>query len=89
MGKMRPQFPSYTFPNHFSMVTGVHPEVHGIVNNRFFDRRLNATFSYNSDTQKDPKWWNYEPVSRPVTSYLNYLFLFFRYGIRFRTSKMV
>jgi predicted AlkP superfamily pyrophosphatase or phosphodiesterase len=65
-GSMTPQFPSLTFPNHFSLVTGVYPEVHGIVNNRFFDPKLNETFSYHDAAcQKSAKWWNYEPVTRP------------------------
>lgn len=32
-----PVFPSKTFPNHYSIVTGQHPERHGIVANRFYD----------------------------------------------------
>src|SRR5687767_6472563 len=34
---MRPVFPSTTFPNHYSLVTGLHPGHHGIVENGFFD----------------------------------------------------
>lgn len=86
MGKMRSQFPSYTFPNHFSMVTGVHPEIHGIVNNRFHDRYLNATFSYKDLSRKDPKWWNYEPVRK----YHVYTILIrpIRFGIPFKIVKI-
>ncbi|CAM5219448.1 alkaline phosphatase family protein [Alishewanella longhuensis] len=31
--QLQPVFPSKTFPNHYSLVTGLHPEKHGIVNN--------------------------------------------------------
>ena len=36
---MRPSFPSKTFPNHWTLVTGLRPDRHGIVANRFEDRR--------------------------------------------------
>ena len=32
-----PAFPSETFPNHYSIVTGVYPQTHGIVKNSFYD----------------------------------------------------
>ncbi len=35
--RMTPVFPSNTFPNHVSLVTGVQPQKHGIVNNSFRD----------------------------------------------------
>lgn len=62
-GPMKPQFPSYTFPNHFSLVTGLYPESHGIVGNAFYDPKLEEYFSYND--QKDlneSKWWLAEPI---------------------------
>src|SRR6201988_2426629 len=34
---MIPAFPSETFPNHYTIVTGDYPDVHGIVKNNFFD----------------------------------------------------
>jgi predicted AlkP superfamily pyrophosphatase or phosphodiesterase len=41
---MAPSFPSITFPNHISIVTGLYPEHHGIVGNRFFDTVRNAEY---------------------------------------------
>lgn len=41
---MIPSFPSITFPNHISIVTGLYPEHHGIVGNRFFDTARNAEY---------------------------------------------
>jgi len=34
---MLPSFPSVTFPNHYTLVTGLHPESHGVVGNSFWD----------------------------------------------------
>ena len=66
-GPMRPQFPSYTFPNHFSLVTGLYPESHGIVGNSFYDPKLKDYFSYNSqDNLKESKWWLAEPIWNAV-----------------------
>lgn len=41
-GPMRPSFPSVTFPNHYTLVTGLHPDHHGVVGNRFTDAQLGA-----------------------------------------------
>ena len=35
--RLTPSFPSKTFPNHYTLVTGLRPEHHGIVSNYFFD----------------------------------------------------
>ncbi|MGH9759416.1 MAG: alkaline phosphatase family protein, partial [Blastocatellia bacterium] len=40
-----PVFPSLTFPNHYSIVTGVYPEKHGIVGNEMYDPQFGASFS--------------------------------------------
>src|SRR5262245_18248127 len=42
--RFRPQFPSKTFPNHYSMATGLTPGEHGIVVNSFFDAKLGEMF---------------------------------------------
>lgn len=49
-GRLIPQFPSYTFPNHFTLVTGQYPASHGIVSNRFYDTQLNDTFFHTGKT---------------------------------------
>ena len=38
-GTMYASYPSMTFPNHYTIVTGLYPEAHGIVDNNFFDNR--------------------------------------------------
>ena len=62
---MHPVFPTSTFPNHYSMVTGMYPYIHGIVNNKFYDPALRDTFSIEKSVMKDPKWWKTNPVSVP------------------------
>ena len=58
-----PVFPSNTFPNHYSIVTGLYPAHHGIVNNDFFDPALGAVFHFNvASTVRDPRWWGGEPI---------------------------
>ena len=53
---MRPSFPSKTFPNHWTLVTGERPDRHGIVANRMEDpARPGETFTMASD---DPFWWS-------------------------------
>ncbi|MBB6251764.1 ectonucleotide pyrophosphatase/phosphodiesterase [Nitrospirillum iridis] len=55
---MRPSFPSLTFPNHYTLVTGLYPDHHGIVNNAMEDAEL-GVFSMNDHTAvADARWWN-------------------------------
>lgn len=58
---MRPSFPSKTFPNHWTLVTGLVPDRHGITANSMEDpQRPGETFTMASD---DPFWWNAaEPI---------------------------
>ena len=58
---MRPSFPSKTFPNHWTLVTGLVPDHSGLVGNRFEDpRRPGVIFTMADD---DPFWWNEsEPI---------------------------
>lgn len=59
---MLPSFPSVTFPNHFTLASGLYPEAHGIVGNTFWDPVLKEEFYYtNPDKSLNPKWWNGEP----------------------------
>jgi predicted AlkP superfamily pyrophosphatase or phosphodiesterase len=41
---MTPAYPSVTFPNHYSLATGLYPSHHGLVDNAFFDRRKNKSY---------------------------------------------
>jgi predicted AlkP superfamily pyrophosphatase or phosphodiesterase len=62
---MRPSFPSLTFPNHYTLVTGLRPDQHGIVNNNMEDTaRPGVTFALSkTDVVHDPIWWDEaEPI---------------------------
>ena len=60
---MRSAFPTLTFPNHYTIVTGLTPDHHGIVNNRFVDPASAKKFVYNDPrTTADPHWWGGEPL---------------------------
>ncbi len=64
MPRLIPCFPSKTFPNHYTLVTGLRPEHHGIVSNYFFDPDLNESFNKGRLADNaDPRWWSEgEPV---------------------------
>ena len=58
-----PVFPSNTFPGHYSLVTGLHPGRHGIINNDFFDEERGAFFRYfQPASYRDGSWWGGEPI---------------------------
>ncbi|KAF2277443.1 Phosphodiest-domain-containing protein [Westerdykella ornata] len=60
---MLPSFPSVTFPNHYTMVTGLYPEAHGVVGNSFWDPSLKKEFYYTDPSRSlQPYWWGGEPV---------------------------
>ncbi|KAG5420163.1 hypothetical protein I9W82_002043 [Candida metapsilosis] len=56
---MIPSFPSVTFPNHWTLVTGLYPSEHGIVGNTFYDTKLNKQFVSTdpSNGSLDPDFW--------------------------------
>jgi predicted AlkP superfamily pyrophosphatase or phosphodiesterase len=55
---MLPSYPSVTFPNHYSIVTGLYPSHEGLVNNSFYDVTTKSFFSYRSKTANDALWYN-------------------------------
>lgn len=57
-----PSFPSMTFPNHYTIVTGLYPERHGIVSNNIFDPTFAERFSMDAETSNDARWWGGEPL---------------------------
>ncbi len=60
---MRPVFPSQTFPNHYSIATGLYPSEHGIVNNRFPDEaRENWYRPWDRSSVEDGRWYGGEPI---------------------------
>jgi predicted AlkP superfamily pyrophosphatase or phosphodiesterase len=60
---MTPSYPSITFPNHLTLVTGLFPEHHGIVNNRFYDPARKQTYVYKeSQSNSDGTWYSGTPI---------------------------
>ncbi|PZN94554.1 MAG: alkaline phosphatase family protein [Alphaproteobacteria bacterium] len=62
---MRPSFPSLTFPNHYTIVTGMRPDHHGVVGNNMEDAAIpGVRFGMgNRDAVGDRRWWDgAEPV---------------------------
>lgn len=58
-----PSFPSKTFPNHYTLATGLYPDHHGIVANSFLDPSTGERFSLGDPkTKTDPKFYGGEPV---------------------------
>ena len=57
-----PSFPSKTFPNHYTLVTGLYPERHGIVSNVIVDPGFPQRFTMASQTAKTARWWGGEPL---------------------------
>ncbi len=45
-----PSYPSKTFPNHYTIVTGMYPGHHGLVDNSFYDKTLNRPYSTSNRT---------------------------------------
>ena len=54
---MQPSFPSLTFPNHYTLVTGLRPDHTGIVDNTMFDPRLGKFSLSNRKAVSDGRWW--------------------------------
>ena len=60
---MRPAFPSLTFPNHYTLVTGLRPDRHGIIDNRMSDPQLGRFALSDRNAVGDGRWWqDGEPI---------------------------
>ena len=60
---MIPSYPSITFPNHYTIVTGLYPEHHGIVGNIFYDPARKQVYSYrDASTVTDGSWYGGTPL---------------------------
>ena len=62
-----PVYPSNTFPSHYSMATGLHPDHHGVVNNAFFDKMQGRRLSvFDAEDVRIPGFWGGEPIWNTV-----------------------
>ena len=60
---MQPSFPSKTFPNHYTLATGLTPDHHGVIANTFWDRERGVEFSLgNKETRADGRYYGGDPV---------------------------
>ncbi|WAR07736.1 ENPP4-like protein [Mya arenaria] len=57
-GKLTSVFPTVTYPNHYTLITGLYPENHGLVHNRFYDTDPTVKDHFWYDDRRD----NYDPV---------------------------
>ncbi len=57
-----PSFPTKTFPNHYTVATGLYPDNHGIVENNMYDAKFDAEFHLDNEAVRDGRWWGGEPI---------------------------
>ncbi len=56
-----PSFPTKTFPNHYTIATGLYPEHHGIIENNIYD--FGAVFGLDKRAEiQNSRWWLGEPI---------------------------
>lgn len=60
---MLPSFPSITFPNHWSLITGLYPAHHGLVDNFFYDPKSSSFYAMsNQENAEDGRWYGGLPL---------------------------
>ena len=60
---MIPSYPSVTFPNHYTVATGMYPSHHGLVYNQFYDRKRKDSYNMSDrKTVEDGSWYGGTPL---------------------------
>jgi predicted AlkP superfamily pyrophosphatase or phosphodiesterase len=59
---MTTSYPSLTFPNHYTIVTGLRPDHHGVIHNTMRDAVLGSFALGNREAVANGQWWGGEPV---------------------------
>lgn len=59
---MFPSYPSLTFPNHYTLVTGLRPDRHGVIHNRMTDADIGGFAVADRKAVDDARWWGGEPI---------------------------
>lgn len=60
---MLPSYPASTYPNHYTLATGLVPDHNGIINNSFWDTKNQRQFSMgNPSTRNNPYYYRGEPI---------------------------
>lgn len=57
-----PSFPTKTFPNHYTVATGLYPDNHGIIENNMYDKSFDAEFHLDNEEVRKSRWWGGEPI---------------------------
>ena len=58
-----PSYPSKTFPNHYTIATGLYPDKHGIISNSFYDPELNLEYSKKAvGSSEDGRFYGGTPI---------------------------
>lgn len=74
---LRNVFPTKTFPNHFSIATGLYPDKHGVLNNVVFDKKLGVEKYghdyYHMDADVTPIWVSRAWAKNSNYNYLNFI----------------
>ena len=58
---MNASYPTLTFPNHYTLVTGLRPDHHGVIHNNMIDEHL-GRFVSKETSADDGRWWGGEPI---------------------------
>lgn len=67
---LQPVFPTKTFPNHYTLVTGLYPENHGIIFNEFHDPYTKEDYKMWDTTEvRNPKWYRGEAIWETLKFY--------------------
>ncbi|KAL7637218.1 UNVERIFIED_CONTAM: hypothetical protein RMT77_011930 [Armadillidium vulgare] len=61
-----PSYPSFNYPNLYSIATGLYPESHGIISNEMYDDVLQKNFTIDSPNSFSVDWWGGEPIWNTV-----------------------
>lgn len=60
---IKPVYVSKTFPNHYSLATGMYAENHGLIANTFYDEKFDATYKIRDRSAvEDKRWYGGEPI---------------------------
>ena len=60
---MLPSYPSITFPNHWSLITGLYPSHHGLVDNYFYDYQKKQSYAMSKkENAEDGNWYGGTPL---------------------------
>ncbi|XP_060051667.1 ectonucleotide pyrophosphatase/phosphodiesterase family member 2 isoform X3 [Erinaceus europaeus] len=59
---MRPVYPTKTFPNLYTLATGLYPESHGIIGNSMYDPVFDAIFHLRGREKFNHRWWGGQPL---------------------------